>query len=240
MRRLLRPPTRAYRGLLGSALRTFPASSEVLSFVLRFLAEKLECKGTHEPSDVAISPYYQRAVDALYDAMTPVDLCGRTELPVVPKGPAGARSTAQVDFWSGRDLWPANKCHLNAMVADTSKWEQSAAFVLDANERVSRWAKNDHLGLRMPYRKGGLALGYFPDFVAVLDSGLNLVIEVKGLTGDDARIKKTAAERWVQAVNASGRYGRWAYEMVSHPADVGSAIGRVRESSAHPGSPVPD
>jgi hypothetical protein len=29
MRRLLRPPTRAYRGLLGSALRTFPASSAV-------------------------------------------------------------------------------------------------------------------------------------------------------------------------------------------------------------------
>jgi hypothetical protein len=35
MRRLLRPPTRAYRGLLGSALRAFHASSnaprEVLS-----------------------------------------------------------------------------------------------------------------------------------------------------------------------------------------------------------------
>jgi hypothetical protein len=29
MRRLLRPPTRAYRGLLGSALRAFPASSAV-------------------------------------------------------------------------------------------------------------------------------------------------------------------------------------------------------------------
>jgi hypothetical protein len=29
MRRLLRPPPRAYRGLLGSALRTFPASSHV-------------------------------------------------------------------------------------------------------------------------------------------------------------------------------------------------------------------
>jgi hypothetical protein len=27
MRRLLRPPTRAYRGLLGSALRAFHASS---------------------------------------------------------------------------------------------------------------------------------------------------------------------------------------------------------------------
>jgi len=34
MRRLLRPPTRAYRGLLGSALRAFHASSIEISSVL--------------------------------------------------------------------------------------------------------------------------------------------------------------------------------------------------------------
>jgi type III restriction enzyme len=172
--------------------------------------------------------------------MTPLDRCGKTELPVIPNGPEGVRSTAQVDFYTGRDLWAVKKCHLNAIVTDTQKWEQSAAFVLDAHPGVSRWVKNDHLGLRMVYRKGGLPHCYVPDFVAQLDLGLNLIVEVKGLTGDDAQIKQAAARRWVNAVNLDGRHGLWDYKMVRHPADLMAHLDKVCQTDLPPRHPLSD
>ena len=64
------------------------------------------------------------------------------------------------------------------MVADTEKWEQSAGFVLDTHAAVTRWVKNEHLGLRIPYRKQGVPANYLPDFIAVLACGLILLIEI--------------------------------------------------------------
>lgn len=32
--------------------------------------------------------------------------------------------------------------------------------------------------------------------------------------------KIDAAERWVKAVNASGKYGQWSYRLVKKPEDV--------------------
>ena len=155
-----------------------------------------------------------------------MDRCGTTELPRIPDGPAGLRSTAQVDFHTGRALWPVQKCHLNAMVADTDKWEQSAAFALDAQPGVAKWVKNDHLGFTVPYQKGSLPHQYRPDFIAVLDTGIQLVIELKGVVGDDAHIKQAAMKRWVDAVNLDGRFGLWACEMVTHPGDLAKLVYR--------------
>lgn len=203
--------------------RLFP---QLLEIARKYLNEKLDCKGNRQPCDVALNPYYQRAVDALFDAMTPIDQSGeRTELPVIPSGRAGIRSTAYVDFHTGRDLWPVQKCHLNAMVADTQKWEQSAAFSLDTHPTVLSWVKNDHLGFHIRYRKGGAPRSYVPDFIAKLDNGVNLIVEVKGQIGD-AETKKAAAQRWVNAMNLDGRYGQWAYEMVLHPANMRDVINR--------------
>ena len=124
-----------------------------------------------------------------------------------------------MSIYTGRDLWPAQKCHLNAIVADTKTWEQSAAFALDIHNSVVSWVKNDHLGFTIPYRKAGLPHRYQPDFIVVLDAGLKLILEVKGQPRD-ADIKTKAALRWVNAVNRDGRFGRWAYEIVYHPTEV--------------------
>jgi type III restriction enzyme len=103
------------------------------------------------------------------------------------------------------------------MAADTKTWEQSAAFALDTHPGVERWVKNEHLDLRIPYRKNGVPASYIPDFIAVLVAGLILLIEIKGQYGDDADIKAKAAERWVAAVNRAGGHGTWRYLVVTDP-----------------------
>jgi type III restriction enzyme len=204
----------------GDAILPHVLFPRLLELVRRFMAERLDCKGARQPCDIAISPYYNRAAEALFAAMSAVDRCGKTELPVIAEGAEGTRSTGTVDFRTGRDLWPVQKCHLNAMVADTKTWEQSAAYALDTHAGVIRWAKNDHLWFHIPYRRGGLQHSYTPDFLAVLEVGLNLIVEVKGLSGDDAEIKQAAAKRWVDAVNLDGRFGLWTYEIVRHPGQL--------------------
>ena len=44
-----------------------------------------------------------------------------------------------------------------------------------------------------------------PDFLARVDNGATLILEVKGGRDEKADVKAQAAERWVAAVNADGR-----------------------------------
>jgi type III restriction enzyme len=60
-----------------------------------------------------------------------------------------------------------------------------------------------------------------PDFIVRMkgDGPRHLILETKGY--DPRQEKKAeAAERWVRAVNADGRYGQWAYGLVKKPEDV--------------------
>ena len=117
-------------------------------------------------------------------------------------GCAGRGSTRFVDFHTTKPIYSADKCHLNAMAADTKQWEQSAAFALDTHSNVVRWVKNEHLGLRVPYRKHEVPANYLPDFIAALNldhmgdhmGELILLIEIKGQYGDDADLKALAVE----------------------------------------------
>src|SRR5690606_11765840 len=137
----------------------------------RFLAdpEKLVRKGDSQACDLlAVGHYMQAAVSTLLDAIQHGSTESTHELPIIPQGGSGRGSTLFVDFYSTKPIYPAEKCHLNAMVADTAKWEQSAAFALDTHPGVLRWVKNDHLGFTIPYRKRGIQARHFPDFIAVL------------------------------------------------------------------------
>lgn len=161
----------------------------MLAYAQHYLASKLVLMGNRAAQDVALNPYFQRAVGILFDGLQPVDESGKSlERPVITPGPAGKRSTRHVEFFTGRQPWPVVKCHLNAMVADTKIWEQAAATALDAHPAVRRWVKNDHLGFQVPYRKDGVRRRYMPDFIVDLVSGERLVVEIKGQMGD-AEIK---------------------------------------------------
>lgn len=87
---------------------------------------------------------------------------------------------------------------------------------------MKRWVKNDpHLGFAIPYRKRNSPARYIPDFLAVLDNGLQLIVEIKGQYDDDADLKAKAARRWVQAVNQAGEFGCWEYVVVDDPSRLG-------------------
>ena len=65
--------------------------------------------------------------------------------------------------------------------------------MLDAHPKVRRWVKNQSMGFDVPYQLAGVQRRYIPDFIVVVDDGrgeddlLNLVCEVKGYRGEDAK-----------------------------------------------------
>jgi type III restriction enzyme len=216
----------------GDAIPSHTLFPLFLAETRRFLAsDKVNCKGNRQVVDIAANPYYSRAIEALYSATNATNAEGEsTELPVIAKGSAGIWSTAHVDFYTGRDLWPVTRCHLNAIVTDTKQWEQSAAFVLDTHKGTSSWVKNDHLGFVVPYSKAGSRKPYIPDFIVRLTTGLMLILEVKGKVGD-AELKEAGALRWVNAVNRDGRFGKWTYSIAYHPGDTTQIIDELLEQS---------
>lgn len=197
----------------------------------RFLAEKLERKGDSQPCDVLlVGEYMQAAVEALLNAVKKGSSTSEKEVAVVPQGAAGFGSTLYVDFHTTKPIYPITHCHLNAMVADTQKWEQSAAFILDTHPGVKRWVKNDRLGFHIPYRSRGLPAKYLPDFIVVTDKNENIIVEIKGQVTDSADVKAKAAERWVQAVTTLGQHGIWRYLLVTDPSRLGLLLNAFTES----------
>ncbi len=198
----------------GDSIPTHRLFPQMLDAATRFIDTRVECAGTRQKQDMAVNPYFGEAVAMLVNAMEVVDEGGASqERPVIAHGASGIRSTAMVDFHTGKaiDEEHVNKCHLNAAVFDSS-WESQAAEILDKHDKVRAWVKNDRLGLVVPYRKDGVARKYYPDFVVEMTDDRFLLVEIKGQEGD-AAIKKAAAERWCKAVTNGGRFGSWAYRI---------------------------
>jgi type III restriction enzyme len=104
---------------------------------------------------------------------------------------------------------------VNWVVLD-SDWEAELCRVVESHPRVRAYIKNQGLGLEVPYRYGSNMRKYIPDFIVQVDDGhadpLNLIVEIKGYRGEDAKEKKATMETyWVPGVNHLGAYGRWAF-----------------------------
>lgn len=197
----------------------------------RFLAERLERKGDSQPCDVLlVGEYMQAAVGALLDAIKKGSSTNDAEVAIIPRGAAGRGSTLYVDFHTTKPIYPVTRSHLNAMVADTQKWEQSAAFILDTHPGVKRWVKNDRLGFYISYRSRGLPAKYLQDFIVVTDKGENVIVEIKGQVTDSADAKAKAAERWAAAVTQLHQYGAWHYLLVTDPGRVGLMLNAFTEA----------
>ena len=165
-------------------------------------AEKLERKRVIVAPAMClliVGEYMQAAIGSLLEAIKKGSATGAGELAIIPQGAAGRGSTLYVDFRTTKPIYPVTRCHLNAMVADTQKREQSSAFLLDCHPGVRKWVKNDRLGFTIPYRHRGLLSRYIPDFIVVTDRDENVIVEIKGQITDDADAK--AAQRWEEAVN---------------------------------------
>jgi type III restriction enzyme len=134
------------------------------------------------------------------------------------------RSTGDMPPWfTGRPCEHTDHSHINQCVFD-STWEASEEYVVDKRPRVAAWVKNDHLGFEIVYVYRGVVKKYRPDFLIRLDSGMMLVLEVKGQETEEAKAKRTFLDEWVRAVNAHGGFGVWGWDMSREPGDVAGIL----------------
>ncbi|MBI4612273.1 MAG: hypothetical protein HY720_01560 [Planctomycetes bacterium] len=222
---LARDLTRDYPSQPGCEVPAHVLFPQLGRIVERYLRERVHPIPPAALIDVFLPPYYGWVIERLAGAIRPDPSEG--EAPEVPRyeSSRGPISTADVDFWSSRDVREVVRSHVNLVVADTKRWEQSAAYAIDTHPRVAAFVKNAGLGLAIPYLENGEAHDYVPDFVIRLagEPPAHLILETKGFD-PLADVKAEAAARWVKAVNADRRHGRWEYAVARKPEEVALRI----------------
>ena len=184
----------------------------------QWLDKHLVCKGNTYPAQLL---YKELAETACERINLGVDAAYIGERPVIvvldPYNPMG--STADVDFPTSKPTYEtdARFCHVNKVACD-SGWEAEFCRMAESHPQVRAYVKNQGLDFTVPYRDGAIARDYLPDFIVRVDDvhgeqdPLNLVVEVKGYRGEDAKVKKETMENyWIPGVNRLGGYGRWAF-----------------------------
>lgn len=147
-------------------------------------------------------------------------------------------STMHINFGTAKEtLWKTNpcRCQINWVVCD-SDWETEFCRVAESHPRVNAYVKNQGLGLEVPYNYGELKRTYLPDFIVQIDDGkpdpLNLIVEIKGFRGEDAKIKaETMRNYWVPGVNNIGTLGRWAFAEFTAVYEIDSAFNTLVEEA---------
>ncbi len=201
--------------------------------VRQWLDSCLVCKGGTFPAQLM---YQQLADTACEKIAAAIARAHADERPVKamldPFNPSG--STNFVNFTTSKEnRWrtDSRKCHINWAVLD-SNWEAEFCRVVEGHPRVRAYVKNHNLGLEVPYRGGSTSRTYIPDFILRVDDGredmLNLVVEIKGYRGEDAKEKKDTMETyWVPGVNNLAQYGRWAFAEFTDVYDMEAGFDRV-------------
>ena len=208
--------------------------------VTQWLADYLVCKGDTYPAQLSYLTLADMACErivAAVDKANPDDKSVKALLD--PYTPAG--STRFVNFRTAKSSrWETDhrKCHVNFVVLD-SDWEAEFCRVVEAHTRVLAYVKNHALGLEVPYTFMGVKRTYLPDFIVVIDDGrgaddpLHLIVEIKGIRGEDAKEKKQTMETyWVPGVNELGTYGRWAFAEFTDVFEIGSEFNKLVEGFA--------
>jgi type III restriction enzyme len=194
----------------------------------------LDCAGETDKWMLSYDSIGEQACERIYNAIAlSLGVEDRVKAVLDPYNPKG--STRFVGFNTSKDVYRTDprKCHVNNVALD-SDWEAEFARVAEDHGRVLKYAKNQNVGLEIPYRDGGVPRHYIPDFIAVLDDGngpddpLNLIVEVKGYRAENVKLKsETMNAKWVPGVNALSTYGRWAFVEFGDVFDMGSAFRKV-------------
>jgi type III restriction enzyme len=179
----------------------------------------LRCTGGTYPAQLIYQDMADRACERIKTAITE---SMSEEHPVRavldPYNPTG--STAHVRFDTSKTPLFAtryDRCHINYVVCD-SDWEAEFCRAAKANPRARAYVKNQGLGFEVPYLLGATPKKYLPDLIVRVDGGheeddlLNLIVEIKGYRGEDAKDKANTMDAyWVPGVNNLGTFGRWAF-----------------------------
>ena len=147
--------TRTYVRRGASEAPAYVLFPQLLHIVQRYIRDKITPLAPAERVDLFPSPYYGWAIERLSEAIRPDTSQG--EAPEVPRYEPSreAGSSADVDFPTTRDVREVLKSHVNYVVADAKRWEQSAAYILDTHPEVEAFVKNAGLGFGIPYLDNG-------------------------------------------------------------------------------------
>ena len=138
--------------------------------------------------------------------------------------PIGA--TGQMRTWyTTKPCIRTEKSHISHCVGDSS-WEGYAANVFETHEEISSYAKNDHLGFQIYYMWNGSRRRYIPDFLVRSSNGELLALEIKGTDSPQNKAKRDALNEWTKAVNATGGFGQWSWDVAFKPSEVQDIIAK--------------
>ncbi len=201
----------------------------------QWLNQCLICKGDAYPAQLMFVPLAEMACDRIAAAITRTNLDGNIIKALLdPYNTVG--STRFVNFRTSKALrWKTDpsRSHVNWVILD-SNWEGEFCRVAEEHPRVRAYVKNHSLGFTVPYKHGSANRLYIPDFIVQVDDGrgpddpLNLVVEIKGYRGEDAKEKKTTMEiYWVPGVNAAGEFGRWDFKEFTDAYEIEEGFKRL-------------
>jgi type III restriction enzyme len=201
----------------------------------------LKCSGGTYPAQLVYKEIADMAAERIKTAIT-LSLAGERPVKAILDAYNPTGSTAYVNFTTSKETrWQTDhrKCHVNWVVCD-SDWEAEFCRVAEAHPKVRAYVKNQNLGLEVPYLMGSTARKYIPDFIVKVDDGkpdaLNLIVEIKGYRGEDAKEKANAMKAyWVPGVNNLGKFGRWAFAEFTAVYEIeekfGEMLGRIADES---------
>jgi type III restriction enzyme len=220
--------TREFIQQRGSEVPAQVLFPQMAAIVDRYVRNEVSAPPPGDLRDLHFAPYYGWLVEVLVESILPDAANG--ESPEIPRleSSRGPGSTSEVDFWTTREVREVSKSHVNCVVADTRKWEQTAAYYIDTHPGVRAFTKNAGLGFAIPYLHNGQMHDYQPDFIIRLNTSNEryLILETKGY--DPLKeVKEAAAHRWCSAVNAQGEFGQWSFE----PTDKTDQVRRIIDTS---------
>lgn len=201
----------------------------------------LHCIGNTYPAQVLYREIADMACERIKAAIDATLIGDRPILALLdPYNPVG--STRFVNFNTSKmTRWRTDprRSHINWVVCD-SDWEAEFCRVVESHPRVHAYVKNQGLGLEVPYLYKGSQHRYIPDFIVQIDDGherdgqpdwLNLVVEIKGLRGDDAAQKaNTIRTMWIPGVNNLRTHGRWHFAEFTHVFEIDTKFNQLIES----------
>ena len=206
------------------------ARHQLFPEVVRILREYIDKKVTFakevDKRELGLEKYAQLLRERVRDGILPA--AASSELPLLPvlNTYQPFVTTARVNYHTTRKVMRLTKSHLNLAMLESGAGgkkgeidERQAIELLEETDCVDCYTPNDrNVGLAVPYEYQGQPHQYEPDLVVKLRGGKMLMLEIKGKGGelhdpDRVNAKNAAAKKWVAAVNNSGRFGEWAFEI---------------------------
>ncbi len=123
---------------------------QVFRYVDEYTRRKVHFNGAH-PCELGLEKYVRLTVERLRDGIVPDESEGEPPLMPILNRYKPVGTTGDVDFKTTRPCHATAKSHIDQVVLDNLAWEASAGFRLEWSDPVKFYARNDHLGLVIPY-----------------------------------------------------------------------------------------